>query len=151
MPQWVSLLALAALTVAAPSDGTRGISSVVCICAGGHLGLRGGGLAEEQAARERRMAASLGSLRGIASELEGIAREGDDQVVIIPWHLCTCQLCCVRRDSGFALVREFCRRPPATHRGASPSAHSRPMPSFITPMIIRTSLRTSTKPGAESC
>ena len=102
MPQWVSLLALAALTVAAPSDGTRGISSVVCICAGGHLGLRGGGLAEEQAARERRMAASLGSLRGIASELEGIAREGDDQVVIIPWHLCTrssCVVCAVILDS----------------------------------------------------
>jgi hypothetical protein len=42
--------------------------------------LRGGGPEQEQAARERRIAESLGQLRGIASEMEGLARADDDEV-----------------------------------------------------------------------
>ena len=45
----------------------------------GQLRLRGGGLAEEQAAREQRMAASLGRLRGLSSELKRVVDECEDR------------------------------------------------------------------------
>ena len=84
------LLALAAITAATPSNGMCSSCSAVCTCAKGRLRLRGGSLEDEQDARERRMAASIGKLRGMASMLEDMVPEDDEKVGC---HLYVCPLC----------------------------------------------------------
>ena len=46
------------------------------------LALRGGGLAEEQAQREKRMQETLDRLRGFTTQLEAAANADEDQVLV---------------------------------------------------------------------
>ena len=55
------------------------------------LGLRGGGLAEEQVAREARMAANVDKLRAITQELQEVVDDGEDKVA---------DTCCVALHSN---------------------------------------------------
>ena len=85
------------------------------------LALRGGGLAEEQALREKRMQETLDKLRGFTTQLEAAANADEDQVLVASCVTSrgTCSVCkapapsrrpvlsvlCVRRDAMGAMGR----------------------------------------------
>ena len=75
--------AWALLSLVAAAGGAATPSAPAVTAARIQLGLRGGGLAEDQAAREQRLAASLARLRGCTSELQGVVdRELEDEDVM---------------------------------------------------------------------
>ena len=87
----LALLALLALLVPGAELARADPGSTVCPCPAPRaqpeprrLALRGGGLAEEQSERERKLAAALDKLRGITTQLQDAANADEDQVLASP-------------------------------------------------------------------